>query len=389
MVVSWGVYTAFGVFFKPLTEFGWTSTMISGAFSLSMIVYGVLGIVMGNLNDRYGPRVVTALCGFLLGLGYLLMSQVSALWELYLFFGVIVGIGMSGAWVPLLSSVARWFVTRRSLMTGIVITGFGIGQVLGPPVVDRLISTYGLRLSYIILGGVILLVIGVAAQFMRRDPIQMGQMPYDANVSQQQGIKPDNSEFTLNEAVHTAQFWLVFIILFSEGFGLFTIIVHLVSYAIMLNISTASAASLLAASGGMGILGNYMLGAVADKFGNRYVCIICFLIMMAALLLLVPARELWMLYLFAIIFGFSTGGIAAVESPLVARLFGMSAHGLIYGVVHLGFTAGAMVGPVLTGYIFDVTGSYKWAFLICAAVGFLGFILSVILRPTRMLSGRI
>jgi OFA family oxalate/formate antiporter-like MFS transporter len=96
-----------------------------------------------------------------------------------------------------------------------------------------------------------------------------------------------------------------------------------------------------------------------------------------------------MLYLFALIFGFAGGGMAASESPLVAGLFGLRSHGLIYGVVHLGFTAGAAVGPVVTGYIFDSTGSYQVAFLVCAAFGIVGIVLAAILRPTRRPHGRI
>ena len=98
LIVAWTTYNAFGVFFKPLqVEFGWSSAATSGAFSLSMIIFGALNVVVGGLNDRFGPRLVTTACGILLGVGYLLMSQVNSLWQLYLFLGVIIGIGMSGA----------------------------------------------------------------------------------------------------------------------------------------------------------------------------------------------------------------------------------------------------------------------------------------------------
>jgi len=143
LVVSFSLHSTYGLFFTPmLAELGWTRAMTSGAFSLSMIIYGVLGIVTGGLADKLGPRVVMTLCGVLLGLGCLLMSQVNTLWQLYLFYGVIVGIGLSGVWVPQLSCVARWFVKRRSLMTGIVIAGAGISQLVAPPVISRLIANY-------------------------------------------------------------------------------------------------------------------------------------------------------------------------------------------------------------------------------------------------------
>ena len=92
-----------------------------------------------------------------------------------------------------------------------------------------------------------------------------------------------------------------------------------------------------------------------------------------------------MLYLIAILLGLAFGSMGTSESPLVARLFGLSSHGLIYGVIGLGFTAGGAIGPVMTGYIFDITSSYQLAFLICAALGIGGLILMAMLRPTEKL----
>ena len=175
VIVTFGVYGAFGVFFNSLiTEFGWKRAVTSGALSLSQVIYGLLGIIMGGLNDRVGPRVLVTICGLLVGVGYILMSQVGSLWQLYLFFGLIVGIGMSGTWVPLLSSVARWFVRRRSLMTSIVVGGLGIGTTIGPLVVNQIISAYEWRISYAVIGVACLLVLVLSAQFLRRDPNKMG-----------------------------------------------------------------------------------------------------------------------------------------------------------------------------------------------------------------------
>src|SRR4030067_532927 len=149
MFVSWATYNSFGVFLTPLlNDFSWNRAVTSGAFSLSMFLYGVLGIVVGGLTDRLGPRAVLALCGFLLGLGYLLMSQVGALWQLYLFLGVIIDVAMSGVWVPQMSTVARWFVKRRTMQTGIVIAGTGLGPLVGPIVTSRLIADYGWSQAY-------------------------------------------------------------------------------------------------------------------------------------------------------------------------------------------------------------------------------------------------
>jgi len=133
-VLSWGMFSTFGVFFTSfLAEFGWPRATISGAASLASVVLGFVGIVAGRLGDRIGPRMVMVGCGVFLGSAYLLMSQVNATWQLYLFYGVIAGIGFSGMDVLPLSTVARWFVKRRGMMTGIIKIGSGAGMLRHHP----------------------------------------------------------------------------------------------------------------------------------------------------------------------------------------------------------------------------------------------------------------
>lgn len=386
MMFSYGIYISFGLFFSPLLdEFDWSRAVTSGAYSLSSIISGVLGVVMGSLTDRVGPRIVVTVCGVLLGLGYLLMSQVNTVWQLYLFYGVIVGLGMSGCWVPLLTSVARWFESRRSLMTGIVISGLTIGQVIAPPVISRLITTYEWRQSYIIVGIAALAAVVLAAQFLRRDPGNQTRSP-----SRKALMDADTVGMSLWEAVRTAQFWMVSVVFLAFGFSAYGMTVHLVPHIIGLDIPEVTAANVLAVNGGIGIIGNFVLGGIiGDRIGNRKALIIGFILAIAALLWLVPARELWMLYLFAIVFGLGLGSMGTSESPLVARLFGLKYHGLVYAVTGLGFTAGGSIGPVVMGYIFDVTDSYRLAFVLCAILSGIGLLLMIALKPTRQLGTKL
>ncbi len=384
MVASWGTYYAFGVFFNPvLIEFGWTRTMTAGAFSLSLLMNGLLGIVMGGLNDRFGPRIVVSFSGLLFGLGYLLMSQISAVWQLYLFYGVIVGTAMGGTFAPLASTVARWFVKRRGMMTGIIVAGIGIGTLIGPPAASWLIATYGWRLSYAILGSLILVVVVLAAQFLRRDPTQVGQVAYGADEVEKQRPRLGTWGFSLRETIHTRQFWMAFAMLLCYGSGVFTVIVHIVPHAISMGSSAASAANILATIGALSILGKIVLGSAVDRIGSRQGFIIGLTMMSASLFWLVSATEEWMFYLFAASFGFAYGSCSASVPPLVAALFGLRSLGLMLGVMNLGLFIGGAVGPLVAGNIFDVTGSYQVAFLISTAVGILSLILTALLRPIR------
>lgn len=383
MVLMWGIISTFGVFFKPmLTDLGWTRAVTSGAFAVFWIIQGLLAIAVGMVNDRLGPRIVVTVCGFILGLGYLLMSQTSALWQLYLFYGVMIATGMSGAFVPLVSTVTRWFVKRRSMMTGIVVAGVGVGQLIAPPLANWLISVYDWRISYIILGGIALVAVILFAQLLRRDPAQMGLMPYGES-KEETGLEGGTKAFSLQEAAHMRQLWLVLSMYFCLGFAMFTILVHIAPHVTDLGFSAATAANILAAAGGGGVIGRLMLGGAADRIGNRQVFILGFVLMAAALFWLIPAAETWALYLLAAIIGFATGGCVMSESPLVAELFGLRSHGLILGVASFGYCMGSAAGPFLAGYIFDVTGSYNVAFLLCAAVSVVGVILSAVLRPTK------
>ena len=381
--VGWGVYSAYGVFFIPLLiEFGWTRAAISGATSLSFLLLGFFTIIAGRLGDKFGPRVVMVGCGLFLGLGYLLMSQVSAIWQLYLFYGLIVAIGSSGLDVLPLSTVARWFVKRRGMMSGILKAGTGAGILIMPIVVNGLIVSYGWRTSYLIVGSVAFAFIILAAQFLRRDPGQKGLVPYGADEAGAADLNATEAGFSLREAIHLRQFWMLCALCVSTFFCIDTIMVHIVPHGVDLGISAASAATILAVIGGVSMVGRVVMGSAGDRVGSRLAISICFPIMAVALFWLQIAQELWMLYFFAAVYGFAHGGFFALLSPLVAELFGLGSHGVIFGIVIFSGALGGSLGPVLVGYIFDVTNSYQLGFLACALLAVISFILALLLRPT-------
>ncbi len=385
MVLMFGTLYTFGIFFNPLlAEFGWTRAITSGAFALSFLLQGLLGMGMGRLTDRFGPRMVIVISGLFLGSGYLLMSQIGAIWQLYLFYGVIVGIGMSGTYVALMATVPRWFVKRRGMMSGIVMAGIGAGTMIMSPAANWLISKYEWRISYIIIGSIALVLIILAAQFLRRDPGQKGQLPYGADEVKTENTGLKLGEASFQEAMRNRQFWIVCVMFFCFGFSLYIVLVHVVPHAIELGISTASAASILAIIGGLSIAGKIIMGSTVDRIGSRGVMIIGFILISVALLWLLVATEIWMLYLFAAIFAFGYGGCAAAQSPMVAEMFGLRSVGAILGFASFSFTVGGAIGPFLAGWLFDMSGRYAVSFLVAAAVSIIGLILIV---SSRLVSG--
>jgi MFS family permease len=269
------------------------------------------------------------------------------------------------------------------MMTGIVTAGEGLGTLLFPPLAALLVQTYEWRVSYLILGAIVLIVVATAAQFLKRDPSDKGQYVDGGSDAEQPEMELADPAFSLGEVVSTKQFWLVCSVLFSIGFCVLAIVVHIIPHATDSGISVSTAANILASIGGFGIVGRLVLGGVADRIGIKRVLVMGLILMSVSLLWLLQSGELWEFYLFAIIFGLSSGGISTLGSPLVAELFGLKSHGLIYGVSDLGFTSGVAMGPLVTGYIFDSTGVYTLAFLVCAGLGIVAIILTGTLTPTN------
>jgi MFS family permease len=381
LAIMWGTLYAFGVFFNPLLgEFGWTRAMTSGAFSLSVVLLAGFSVVAGRLTDRFGPRIVITAGGLLLGMGCLLMSLVNSVWQLYLFYGVIMGIGMGTSFVPVASTIARWFVRRRGMMTGITVSGLGVGTLIMSPLANWLIANYGWRNSYITMGIAVLVLVVSSAQFLRRDPSQKGQLPDGASHLEEKS-NAEGKGFSLSQAAHTRQFWMLDMAALFFGISLGTVLVHIVPHAVGMGFSATEAALVLALVGGGGTTGRVIMGITCDRIGNRQALVICFGFIAGSSFLLLVSDKLWELYLFAILFGFGYGGMSALVSPITAELFGLSSHGAILGLVaSIGGDGGSAVGSVAAGYIFDVTGSYYMAFLICAIISTISLLLVLLLK---------
>lgn len=382
LVMTWGSIYSFGIFFKPvLIEFGWTRTVISGAYSLFFLSLGLFAGIAGKLSDRFGPKVVVSACGLLLGSGFLLMSQINTIWQLYLYYGVILGIGASGIYVPLASTIARWFVKRRGLITGIALSGISVGTMIVPLVASWLINEHGWRFSYLIVGIAVLLSIVSAAQFLSYDPSHRGMLPYGANIKKSEDTSLETRGYSLQEAIHTRQFWIISAIFFCFGFSAQTIFAHIVPHTTDIGISATSAANILTFIGAGGTVGRIIIGGVADRIGNKLSLITIFVLLSIALLWLLAARSIWAFYLFAVLFGLAYGGWAALISVVVADLFGLSSLGIILGVVQIGVTTGEAGGPILAGKIFDITSSYQPAFIVGLILSVTAIILALFLRP--------
>lgn len=377
VLILYGTYYCFGVFLKPMLEdLGWTRAMTTGALSVYMVVHGALAIVMGSLSDKHGPRWIVALSTILVAIGYGLLSQISEPWHLYLYFGIMVGIGMGAGYVPPISTVTRWFTHRRGLAVGIVAAGVGVGQMLLPPLAGYLITTdLGWRGSFVVMG-VLIGALGIPAAFLLRNP----QNDVDC-VAQNEPGSENSDDWQVRKAIRTLPFALMLGIFIALTYGVGTVVTHLAAHMNDSGIDPVPAAVAITLIGGSGIFGRIIIGGAADRVGHRTMLAICLIPQMMALLWLIWAQQLWEFYLIATLFGFVYGGTLTVIIKINSEFFGVKSGGAIFGVLLFGATVGGATAAPLAGYIHDVTHEYQIAFLIAGLVMVIASIFGFLVRP--------
>ena len=396
-LVAYGVQYSFGIFIDPLTEdFGWSATLVTGAASLFMFSRGALAIFTGWVTDRYGPRIIVAIGGLFLGLGLILTSRSSTAWQLYLFYGLMGGFGLSVAYAPLMATVSRWFVSKRGLAIGIVAAGIGAGTAVMSLLASHLVATYAWRLSYIIIGLLALIIIIPGAFLLRRSPEEKGLLPLgkaeatagdeeNLNIAKKEGsLTSESAGFSLKDAARTRAFWLLLTIIIFWSICVQMVMINIVYHAIKgLGILEGVAATFLSVIGISSIIGRPVMGAVSDRLGGKRTLVICLILQALAMFWLLRATDIWMLYLFAAVFGFAYGGCVPLLPVIAGEIFKLKAIGAIVGVQMLGVAIGGAIGPILGGYVFDVTGSYYLAFMVGGICTIVTLILLAFIRAPR------
>jgi len=368
-----GLLFSYALFFKAFEEeFGWSRTLLSSSMSFAFIVTGVFAFFGGHLNDRFGPRLVLAVTSVTSGVGYMLLSQVTLPWQLFAVFGLFIGLGLATHDVVTLSTIARQFQQRRGIMTGVVKVGTATGQIVVPPVAALLIAIYDWQLALIILGGVGIVVLLLAASLMKS--------PSGGGAS---GQPTETAGSHFGEARRSATFWMICAIQFSFFATLTTIPLHIVIHGMDLGMSAATAAALLSVVGATSIAGRLTVGGLVDRIGGKRGLIFCFVPLIVSLLIFYAFPEQTFVFIGVAIYGIAHGGFFTVTSPTVAEYFGLKSHGAIFGLVLFFGTIGGAAGPILAGRVFDMTGNYAIAFISLAVLAAVGLVLAFRLPVTR------
>jgi len=388
LLVAYGIQFSYGVFLPAMAaETGWDRTSLSLAFSLYVLVYSALGAASGWCTDRFWPRLVVATGAVLLGGGLLLTSRADALRQLYLSLGLIAALGMSAIYVPCSATVVRWFTWRRGLALGLASSGQGFGNLLVPPLAAVLVAAYGWRSTYLLLGLAGALVVVLCASLLVRDPERLGLhadgvAPLAA--SGNDAARPAEPVWTLAVARRTLALWLLTAVYILTFLVVFLPMVHVVPFALDLGVPPVPAALALSLIGAGSLAGRLLSGAISDRLGRLRTVGTALSLQALAFLGFLSSTGIGLLYPSALLFGFAYGGASILLPAIVGDFFGRLAVGTILGFVWAIAASAAAFGPVVAGYLHDLTGSYGGAFALSAALNLAAACLVLFLRKPSM-----
>ena len=269
-----GIRFSFGVFLKSLQgDFDLSRAAISSVFSIHMILSIIFSIVSGWAVDRYGPRLVVSVMGFFVGLSLLITSQATSFWQLFISYSLLLAIGTAGNIPVLIPTISRWFEKKRGIAIGIATSGIGLGSLVMSPFAAYLITDFGWRVSYVIMGLIAWVVVISMATLFRRGPADIGLLPDGGNPGD--GIKlPDRDEdnritgASVTQALKTRNFWLMLSIWLLFGICLSLILTHVVPYATDRGISIIQAATIVSVMSAFNILAGPSVGRISDIIGR-------------------------------------------------------------------------------------------------------------------------
>ena len=389
MAMSSGInFHGFGNFIIPLSkEFGWSRTTVSAVFSLARLEAGFIGPVEGWAVDRLGPRKLMLVGIPVMGLGFIFLSQVSGLFTFMLVYILGITLGNSlGMHVPASAAVANWFNRKRGLAFGIMWSGVGLGGLL-VPALGWAIDVYGWRDASVYVG-IFVIIVGVpVAALMRHRSEQYGFLPDGQIIPQKTsngklGKNEDlEVDFTAREALQTSSFWFLSLSIMARSLVTGGVGLHLVPYFVGLGASPIEAAAYAGSVGVISIPGRFGLSYLGDYFNRRYMMAISLLFMTLSIVLLATADSLSSSIPGLVAYSISQGGISVIPQSIIADYFGRKAFATISGFRSSIQMLGIIVGPVVSGLVYDRTGSYEWAFLGFAAASIVSMLLVLMALP--------
>lgn len=386
--ISIGAVYAWSVFQNPMAEkYGWSTTEISFAFSLAIFFLGFSAAFLGKFVEKHGPKRSGLVAAVFYGIGIAgsgLATYLGSLTLLYLFYGVIGGIGLGIGYITPVSTLVKWFPDRRGLATGMAIMGFGFAATITSPIAESLIRHVDIPATFAILGGSYFIVMFLASLYLEPPPkdwLPEGYVPPKESQNSGGKIKKDLTQLTAVQAIKTSRFWMLWFMLFINV----TCGIAILSVAAKMGEEVTGMTSVAAASmvGIMGLFnggGRIFWATISDYIGRPNVYTTFFVISIAAYFVLPFATSiiLFQILLFAVMSTYG-GGFSSIPAYL-SDVFGTKEVGAIHGYILTAWAMAGLAGPLLLSAIYDTSKSYTLTMNIFVGLFIIAFVLSLWIR---------
>lgn len=372
-----GAVYAWSLFNQPLMDkFSWDKESVVFTFSIAIGLFAFSTILAGRLQDLFGPRIVASIGGILLGAGLLLSSQASEIWHLYIYYGIIGGIGIGTAYVTPIATCVKWYPDKRGFITGIAVVGMGLGGIVFKPVILSLIESVGVSDAFLYLGIIYAATILVGAQFLMVPP--KGYVPAGWTPPVKKNVTED---FSTREMLKTPQFytlWMMFLFGCTSGLTVISMAVNIGTGYV--GISPETAAYAVVAIAVANAAGRPFWGSLSDKLGRMKALLVIYAITatMMAYLSIGPMNQI-MFFVVMVLIGFGFGGFLAIFPSVCADFYGTKHIGMNYGLLYAAWGCAAFVGPFLRTFL-TLQQSFLVAGILSVIAGIAAYMVS---HPAR------
>ena len=383
--INSALFLTFAVFLEPISQAtGWSRAQVSGAYALHWMVGAVAVFGIGWFTDRFGTRSALLIGSLLTAISLTLAGSSTTLWQIYLFYGGLFGIARSSFLVPIHIVVGMWFRKKLGIAIGTVNIAMAMGPLLLSPALSYVINVIGWGKTLALMGIVGGTLMALCSWFIRNQPRDLGLKQYGEDGAIPSVSKPrterrplfyrDDKPNFFSYAARTQPFVLLVLIHFLGCLSHSIPLTHVVAMATDAGIAPIAAATVLSLMSGFSMASSFGFSVLADVAGGKKALGLALLLQASGILILLGSKDLWMFYIFALIFGLGYGGEMAAFPIINRQYYGGASIGKVYSARMVGAGLGMASGAYLGGFLFDLAGNYAWAIWVAAIIGYLGFL---------------
>ena len=367
--MSFGVLYSWSIFSLNLTEtLGWTKTSASLPYTTAIFMFALMMIPAGKLQDKFGGRKIAAIGGILTGTGFILSSIFTSVQGMCITFGMLTGSGIGIGYAAVTPSVVKWFDdSKKGLITGIVVSGFGLSTIYMAPLTNWMIKEFGLFTSFRILGIAFIILV-----------TSLSQLLFDKESQAGKASEATSKDLSWKDIIKTKEFIMLWIMFASGALGGLMIIGHLSKIA-AIQLGSNIGFILVALTAIFNATGRPISGVLSDRIGRTKTMVILSLAQGAIFLFFGKLNTFTSLMFGAAVVTFTYGGNFAVYPSAISDMFGKKNFGLNYGILFSAWGIGGVAGPLLAGKVVDIFGSYTSAYIIAAALSIFSSAIGIIL----------